>query len=146
MAMTSRDERRRDLGRTVSHLFAQGLFDELPDRVIDSLGRWIVVPVLGDDPIPLALRLLHQAGDAGNLIVLIESEKSERHLALVTAAVSVVEDPDAGFPVTEETTVAHVLSILRPGASMTLRFAQGEVSLDDVQEPVLPKAELAQLG
>lgn len=94
----------------------------------DTDDRRVVVPVLDTDPVQLAVKLIQQAGREGTLAVLNQRKRSDEPsvvlLRLGIAATSVQSDWD--LPVSPDCTIADLLRVLLPGASLTMRMVDGD--------------------
>jgi hypothetical protein len=140
MAVTNRNEVRNAYARLIA---ARCSYDaEFAERfhVVDAEGRRLAVPVLEDDPLVLACRLVRQIGGEAVLAVLHKPDKPARKskkisLPTTIASMGVTTSDSDGrdncVPVGPECTVGDVLRILTPGVSISMRFDGEELQFDD---------------
>ena len=110
-----------------------------------------IVPVLPSASLNESLRTIREWGHSAGALVTAQKSGGRRAFHLVWLAAEAVESDNAdtgcGLPTTPSTTVADLLRILQPGASMTLRLGSDELFFrpDASAAPIADKAAIKSL-
>jgi hypothetical protein len=147
--LSQHDHLRRSFGRMVSHRCAYDVDFANRLEARDADDRRVVVPVLGDDCLHTVSELVRRAGGDATLVVLQSGPeapaefKSVREAAIVRLTITRADDETTNVPYGPSCTLADVLRVLVPGASITMRFATSEMLFGDVSTTDLPADALS---
>lgn len=123
----------------------------LVDWARDRGNELFIVPVLPSASLNESIGTIRDWGHSAGALVTAQKSGGRRAFHLAWLAAEAVESRDAdtgyGLPTTPSTTVADLLRILQPGASMTLRLGSDELFLrpDASDVPIADKAAIKSL-